>query len=148
MKLGGQVARGEESWDNFHAAVEKARKTSWFQYVTVPASADSWLLEHWRRLPLDYDPGAAIAKLHVPVLALFGGLDHTVLPNQNAEKWKAVLRKGEVKDYTVQVFPNGNHMLLEARTGAENEFPTLKRFVPEFAPLVLDWLRGRRIVTR
>jgi len=148
VKLGDKVAQGRETWEHYQAAIGKAGKTQWFHHVTVPASPDSWLFEHWRRLPMEYDPGPAITKLHVPVMALFGGLDNTVQPAENAEIWRVDLLKGKVKDYTIKVFPNGNHMLLEARTGAEEEFPTLKRFVPEYAPFLLDWLRERRIVTQ
>ncbi|MCH8267444.1 MAG: alpha/beta fold hydrolase [Acidobacteria bacterium] len=147
-KLLDQVARGKLSWEEFQAAAEKSRKTKWFPHAHVPPSADSWLFEHWRRLPLDYAPGPVIAKLHVPVLALFGGLDHTVLPDQNAEKWRVALEEGEVADYTIKIFPSGNHMLLEARTGTQEEYPTLKRFVPGYEPMLLDWLRERTILAR
>ena len=147
-KLLDQVARGKLSWEDFQATAEKSRKTKWFPHAHVPPSADSWLFEHWRRLPLDYAPGPVIAKLHVPVLALFGGLDHTVLPDQNAEKWRVALEEGEVADYTIKIFPSGNHMLLEARTGTIEEYPALKRFVPGYEPLLLDWLRERTILAR
>ncbi len=147
-KLLDQVTRGKLSWEDFQAAAETSRKTKWFPHAHVPPSANSWMFEHWRRLPMDYAPGPVIAKLQVPVLALFGGLDQTVLPDQNAEKWRVALQEGEVADYTIKIFPSGNHMLLEARTGTREEYPTLKRFVPGYAPLLLDWLRERTILVR
>lgn len=148
LALGDDVARGKASWLNFQATLDKTRETKWFQYASVPLSKDSWLFEHWRRMPLDYDPGPVIAKLHVPVLALFGDLDRTVIPDKNAEKWRTALQDGKVKDYTITIFPNANHMLLEARTGEEDEYPTLKRFAPGYAPMLLDWLRKRGIAAR
>lgn len=148
MALRDRVARGEASKESLLEAAEKAAPEGWLRYAPVPPSADSWLFEHWRRLPLDYDPAPLLEKLRVPVLAFFGGLDQTVLPNRNAAKWRAALQRGGVKDYTVRIFPNGNHMLLEARTGAEDEFPRLQGFVPEYAPLLLDWLRRRAILAR
>ena len=147
-KLLDEVALGKLGWEDFQASVEKSRKTKWFQYVPVPPSADNRLFEHWRRFPMDYDPGPVIAKLQVPVLALFGGLDHAVHPDKNAGRWRAALQEGNVKDYTIQIFPGGNHMLLEARTGSMEEYPTLKRFVPSYAPLLLEWLRERNIMGR
>jgi hypothetical protein len=145
VKLRDEVTQGRRRWEDFQAAVEKARGAAWLRYTPAPPSADSWLFEHWRRLPLDYAPGPVLEKLRVPVLALFGGLDHTVLADENAGQWRAALARGGHKDYTIKIFPTGNHMLLEARTGAEDEYPALKRFVPEVAPLVLDWLRARGI---
>lgn len=146
LKLGNDVARGKANWESYHAALEQAKDAKWFRYLAVPVSEDSWLLEHWRRLPLDFDPAPTIAKVRVPVLALFGALDQTVLPSENAEKWKAPLREGGNRDYTVKIFPGGNHMLLEARTGEEDEYPMLQRFVPEYQPTLLDWLRKHGVI--
>jgi hypothetical protein len=36
-------------------------------------------------------------------------------------------------------------MLLESRTGADEEYPTLQRFVPEYEPILLRWLQQRKL---
>ena len=146
VRRADDVARGRESWAGFNVFLEQAKSAPWFRFVSVPLSADSWLLEHWRRMPLDYDPVPAIRRLRVPVLAMFGALDETVLPDKNAARWRAALDAGGNQSYAIQIFPNANHMLLESRTGSEEEFPALQRFVPAYQTTVLDWLRTRRII--
>jgi hypothetical protein len=148
VKRANDVARGRESWASFNVLLAKAKSAPWFRFVSVPLSADSWLLEHWRRMPLDYDPVPVIARLHVPVLTMFGALDETVLPEKHAARWRAALDAGRNKSYAIQIFPNANHMLLEAQTGSEEEFPALQRFVPAFQTTVLDWLRTRGFILR
>ena len=145
MNLRYAVARGGEPVETLLAAVEKVKDAPWLAYAPLPRSADSWLFAHWRNLPLDYDPATVLGQLRVPVLALFGALDRNVLEPKNAERWKIALVQGGVKDSTVRVFPDGNHMLLEARTGADEEYPTLQRFVPEYEPVLLHWLQQRRL---
>jgi len=145
-RLADDVARGKASWKNYELALEKSRKAEWFRYLYVPLTEDSWLFAHWRRLPLDYDPGPVIAGLRVPVLAMFGGRDQNVLAGKNAEKWREALREGGNRDSRIRVFPEANHMLLESATGAEEELPLLQRFVPEFAPALAGWVRERGIL--
>ncbi|MBI2816837.1 MAG: alpha/beta fold hydrolase [Acidobacteria bacterium] len=146
LQMGNDVARGKQKWETYYPVLRESRSAAWARYVSVPLTQDSWLLEHWRRLPLDFNPAPYITKVRVPLLAIFGGLDHTVLPAENAQRWRTALKQGGNKDYTIKIFPNANHMLLEARTGAENEYPMLQRFVPEFAPVLLDWLRQHGII--
>jgi uncharacterized protein len=148
LKLGNDVARGKLHWERYQTALDGAKNAAWFPFVAVPLAADSPLLDHWRHTPLDYDPASAIAKLRVPVLALFGALDRNVLPSQNAERWRAALDEGQNRDYTIRIFSQANHMLLEAQTGSEEEIESLRRFVPEYALTLLDWLRKHRFVTR
>jgi len=145
MNLRYEVARGVEPVETLLAAVEAAQDAPWLPYAPLPHTADSWLLAHWRNLPLDHDPAPALAKLRVPVLALFGALDRTVLEPKNADRWRAALDKGSAQDYTIRIFPTANHMLLEARTGTDEEYPTLQRFVPEYEPILLRWLQQRKM---
>jgi pimeloyl-ACP methyl ester carboxylesterase len=145
MNLRYEVARGGEPVEILLAAVERAKEAPWFPYAPLPRTADSWLLAHWSNLPLDYDPAATLAKLRVPVLALFGALDRNVLEPKNAERWRAALEQGGVQDYTLHTFPTANHMLLESRTGADEEYPALQRFVPEYEPILLRWLQQRKM---
>ena len=148
LTLRDAVATGKENLETLQAAIANARQQAWFPYAALPPSIDRSLMAHWSRLPLDYDPRPALEKLHVPVLALFGKLDQTVLAAKNAAQWQQALEKGGAKDWTIQIYPSGNHMLLEARTGSEEEIPTLERFVPAFAPLLLDWFYKRALLTK
>ena len=141
LKLRDAAAQGEQPLNVLQAALDKNKGARWLPYAPLPATATDALLAHWRSLPLDYDPGPAISRLHVPVLALFGSLDRNVIEPKNADRWKADLEHGKTKDYSVHVFPGANHMLLEAHSGAEEEIASLARFTPGYQALLLDWLR-------
>jgi dienelactone hydrolase len=148
VKLADDVSRNKARWEVFEQALHNAEGEKWLRYTSLPSSPDSWLLEHWRRMPLDYDAASEIAMLHVPVLALFGDLDQTLLPDKNAEAWKEALAKGGNRDSEVKIFRGANHMLLEAKSGTEEEFPRLQRFVPEFQSTLLAWLRAHGLALR
>lgn len=130
----------------FQEAIERVKGRKWFPLTATPAVVDQPQLEHWRRLPPNYDPAPVLSSLRVPVLVLFGALDQNVMPQKNAEKWQAALDSGGNKDRQVTVFPQANHMLLEARTGRDEEFPILQRFAPEYAPLIVRWLRSHLLL--
>ena len=147
MKLRDDFARGKESWETLQAAAEKSKGMKWFQYVPMPPTKENYLNDHWPRI-LDYDPEPVLESLHVPVLALFGALDDRVFPQQNSDKWREALRKGGNKDYTIKIFPSANHMLLKAKTGEMDEYPSLTHFIPGYAPLLLNWLRDRGIASK
>ena len=43
-------------------------------------------------------------------------------------------------NFTVHLFPTGNHGLLDAQTGYDDEFPALRGAVPGFYALLGQWL--------
>jgi len=141
MRSRDNFARGTESWEDFQAAVAKTSEAKWIQYVPMPRSRDARTFEFWRRLPIDYNPTPVLEKVRVPVLALFGELDQNVLPQKNSERWMGAFQKSANEDTLIEILPRARHSLLEAQTGSDEEVPMLKRFVPEYMPLLLDWLR-------
>jgi len=98
----------------------------------------------WFRYFLDYDPAATLRRIDTPILALFGELDLQVPPAQNRGPLEQALRDGSHPDYTVRVLPRANHLFITATTGSPTEYATLeKEFVPEFLPLVTEWILER-----
>ncbi len=98
----------------------------------------------WFEFFLDYDPIPALQQANVPTLALFGELDLQVPPAVNRLAMEEAFRAGGNPDYTIEVLPRANHLFITANTGSPNEYPTLEKvFVPEFLPLLTDWLRAR-----
>jgi pimeloyl-ACP methyl ester carboxylesterase len=74
-----------------------------------------------RLVPSGYDPLPSIARMDVPGLWLYGGQDKSI----PAERSAAVLRRlrgSQGKDFTVVVFPDGDHNLAAS-------VPTLVRWV-------------------
>ena len=98
----------------------------------------------WFQNFLTYDVGQDWAKITVPVLALFGGLDVQVDADQNSPALKAALEKAKNSDVTVKVFPDANHLFQKATTGSVQEYATLPTdFVPGFLDTIADWLLER-----
>ncbi len=98
----------------------------------------------WFRYFLDYDPATTLRRIDTPILALFGELDLQVPPAQNRGPLEQALRYGNHPDYTVLVLPRANHLFITATTGSPTEYATLEKvFVPEFLPLVTEWILER-----
>ena len=98
----------------------------------------------WFQNFLTYDIGQDWAKITVPVLALFGGLDVQVDADQNSPALKAALEQAKNPDVTVKLFPDANHLFQKATTGSVEEYATLPTdFVPGFLDTISDWLLER-----
>ena len=74
------------------------------------------------------------------MLALFGELDNNIMAEKNRAAWETALRAGNHPDYTLRILPKANHALLEAKVGNNAEMKSLRRFVPAYSEVVLDWL--------
>ncbi|MCY3699968.1 MAG: alpha/beta fold hydrolase [Gemmatimonadetes bacterium] len=96
----------------------------------------------WFRYFLTYDPTEGLRGTRVPVLALFGGLDLQVLPDQNRPPLEEALAGNP--DVTVEVLPRANHLFQAATTGSPAEYALLeKRFVDGFLDTISDWILAR-----
>jgi pimeloyl-ACP methyl ester carboxylesterase len=104
---------------------------------TVPDAAD----ESMRSL-LSYDPAPALQSLTVPVLAVFGGRDLQVPPEQSEPEMRRLLA-GDA-DATVRTFANLNHLMQPAATGLPTEYATIETTVdPAVLDTVVSWLQQR-----
>lgn len=90
-----------------------------------------------------YDPAPTLRRLQTPTLAIFGALDNNIMAEKNKAAWESALKAGSNPDYTLRVLPNANHLQLEAKIGSNAEMPSLRRFVPEYATTVHEWLAKR-----
>ena len=98
----------------------------------------------WFKFFLDYDPAPTLAKVQVPVLALFGGKDLQVPTEPNRRVMEEVFAKSGLKDYRIVVMPGANHLYQQANTGSVSEYTTLKKeFVPGFLDLLTTWIGER-----
>lgn len=90
---------------------------------------------------MDFDPASALEKVHCPVLALFGEKDMQVPPSTNRAPLEAALAKAGNRRVTVRVYPDANHLFIEAVTGNPSEYPTLEKlFVPGLVDDVAGWV--------
>jgi uncharacterized protein len=89
-----------------------------------------------------YDPAPALRALRVPVLALFGGVDRQVPPEQNEPPMRALLAAGP--DPTVRTFPGLNHSLQPSATGDPAEYATIPAAIaPEVLDAITTWTSER-----
>ena len=101
-------------------------------------------IKGWLAFFIGYDIAADWAKVRVPVLGLFGGLDTQVDADQNRKGLEAALGQAGNRDVTVRVFPTANHLFQVAKTGSPTEYATLPmRFVPRFLETIQNWMQLR-----
>lgn len=130
----------------YDEAVRAARQDSVLLDWIYPVSSEvDWRTRNawYRALEVSFDPIPAWRAYKGPVLGVFGELDaQTPVAGVVPRFTEALLgRKGA--DFTITVFPNASHLLLEATRASDDELPRLDRFVPGFYDFVSTWLQGR-----
>ena len=107
------LATGEKRGELLDA-IAAAKKEAWSAAVplerVLPSEGNR---ERWSWVAT-YDPRSDIAKLHVPVLLLFGGADH-LTPPVSLDRWTAALARARV---TVRVFPEAGHAIVAGEHAA------------------------------
>jgi len=142
-------------WDEYARARATAKDQKWFRQpgidVRGPEQRDHAFWTHMRRSYL-YDPGPALRASKAPLLAIFGELDTPEGVKANVRAIRQILDQAGRRDYTVKVYPNGSHNLMEVPPDNPNEYVRLKRFPPGFFEMMVDWtttqVRRRATVRR
>jgi pimeloyl-ACP methyl ester carboxylesterase len=93
------------------------------------------IVNPWMINFLKYNPIPTLEKVKCPVLALGGGKDLQVPPEENLIAIKTALEKGGNKNVTTKVFPNLNHLFQDCKTGLLSEYSEIEE---TFSPLALD----------
>lgn len=90
-------------------------------------------------LDWDFDVIPALTQVACPVLALYGELDKVLPVKESVTILKKAL-KG--KDYTIKIFPKGNHGFLISEVGVSSEVARLekKEFVPGYYDTIHEWI--------
>lgn len=145
MRLMFRVAATGRELDALRVAVQKARLAPWWGVVELSSSTPD--LARWRQSA--YDPRAALEKLNVPVLAMFGEFDGVVPPKLNLPLWELYLRTAGNKDFTLRTVRAADHGLWQVKDGEAGHLPDNhgERNPTQLAPGVLDeitqWIAGR-----
>lgn len=104
--------------------------------LTAARSGGKWFARF-----ISYDPAPDLARIKVPVLALFGSKDMQVSPVINRAPMERALA-GNPRA-TVRMIDGANHLFQPAQTGLVNEYEKLpKQFAPSFLPTLVPWVRG------
>jgi pimeloyl-ACP methyl ester carboxylesterase len=136
--LDDSVTRAGSGWDKVLRYYEAHRTEQ--TWLWPPRSADDWFRAYYRML-MDFDPSASWKRVTCPVLLFFGELDANVPPRESWPPIQRALRLNGNLNITQKVLPKANHLFLEARTGARDEYPGLTRFVPGYFDEMARWLR-------
>jgi dienelactone hydrolase len=91
------------------------------------------------RGPGGVDPMPWIRKLRIPALWLYGGLDKHIPPRLSVRRLEPVAHEAQ-RDFSIEVFPNANHALVETKTGLTSEMLRSDRFAPGLFAKVAAWL--------
>jgi uncharacterized protein len=142
-QLFSEVAYTGQGWDKLEASIQHARTTKWASFVALPSKDEFERYGSlWGRFRA-YDPVPDLKKVTCPVLAIFGGRDTVVPPEKNAPLMEQALKEGGNKDYTIKVFPDGEHVMIATTTGARQEIPRWTRFVLGYFDTMIEWLLKR-----
>lgn len=97
----------------------------------------------WFRFFLRHDPAPVLARVEVPVLALFGGKDLQVPADTNMAVMRRALERAPTGEYRIVELEGLNHLFQNAETGLPSEYPTIEQtLAPEAMEAVADWVLG------
>lgn len=98
----------------------------------------------WMRYFITYDPGDALRKVTVPVLALFGEKDLQVPPQQNLPAMRKHLGQAPTADTTFHNYPSLNHLFQRAEKGTITEYAELEEtFNNQVMKDIADWILSK-----
>lgn len=139
-RLDLDVTLGKRAWADIDAAYKKAiaAKVEWI--LAPPQDAHSPARRYLARIA-HFDAGPCWAKVHVPVLAMFGGKDSLVPVKPN----RALVGKMLAHERAARtvVLARANHVGMIAKTGTFAEYPALDHFDPAYFKTFGDWLEAR-----
>jgi pimeloyl-ACP methyl ester carboxylesterase len=142
QKLKNEIIASPDRWDEYAKARALAKDKKWFRHPGIdirgPEKRDDPFWTHMRRFYV-YDPLPTLQTLNAPLLALFGELDTPEAVKANVRAISQILDQAGRRDYTVKVYPNGRHNLMEVPPDNPDEFVRLKRFPPGLFETMVDW---------
>lgn len=101
----------------------------------------------WMRYLLSYDPIPALRGMRCEVLALFGGKDLQVDPEQNRPPLEAALA-GRERPAEIVTLPGHNHLFQRTRTGRPSEYVSIEETFSDAALAQIDNWLGRVLQPR
>jgi uncharacterized protein len=137
-----EYLRTGSGWDEYAALLKQATGRPWWRLpgtdLSGPATPDD---AYWasNKPFYFYDPAPTLHRLRAPLLAILGELDSPEGVKANVAGITAALEEAHHPDFTIRVFPNGRHNLMDLGGFAPNEYPRLKRFVPGLFETMASW---------
>ena len=127
-----------KGWDALAETERQVKHKAWFSYSGGSVGKSNPFWDFWNIIR-DYDPRPSLENVTCPVLAILGGKDTYLPVEKSAAIWKSSLERAGNKDFTIRIFANGDHSLIESKTGGVKESARAERFVPGFFDALLQW---------
>ncbi|NVN96361.1 MAG: alpha/beta hydrolase [Bacteroidetes bacterium] len=100
------------------------------------------ILTPWFRTFLSFDPKKYLTNTHCAVLALNGGNDLQVPPDEDLAAIEKYLKKAGNKHYMIKKLPNLNHLFQTCKTGSPDEYAKIEEtFSPDALLIVKEWIK-------
>jgi len=129
-------------WDEYSKARAIAKDKKWFRHRGIDIygaeKRDDGFWTFMRRFYV-YDPAPTLRASKAPLLAIFGDLDTPDGVKAQVSAIKQIMDQAGRRDYTIKVYPNGSHNLMEVPPDNPNESVRLKRFPPGLFETMVDW---------
>ena len=142
QKLKNEIIGLADKWDEYSKARAIAKDKKWFRHRGIDVygaeKRDDGFWTYMRRFYV-YDPAPTLRTSKAPLLAIFGDLDTPEGVKAQVSAIKQIMDQAGRKDYTIKVYPNGSHNLMEVPPDNPNESVRLKRFPPGFFETIVDW---------
>lgn len=128
--------------DEIFALIEKDIKNNSPELAEKIKTQLAFFLENkWFSYFLKIDPQSYLTQLTCPTLALQGGKDVQVTPDDNLPAMQTHLEKAKNKNFSCQLFPELNHLFQTADTGSPEEYAKSEETIaPEVLKVIGDWL--------
>ena len=136
-----QVARTGNGYDALVQEHEAAKQRGevWTNEVGPPATSNYWL--KFFQMIANYNPADYWKQVEVPVLIVEAGADERIPVDSSVAAIQMALNEGHNPDYTIVVFPNAPHPLVErSKAGEIYHWPHI---TPGYADLLASWVLYR-----
>ena len=141
QRLKNDIIASKDKWDEYAKSRLTAKDAKWFRHQGIDVYGaerrDDPFWNHMRRFYV-YDPAPTLRASKAPLLAIFGELDTPEAVKANVRAIRQILDQAGRRDYTVKVYPNGRHNLMEVPPDNPNDDVRLKRFPPGFFETMVD----------
>lgn len=136
MKLQFKAVNDPQAWDSFQIKALSVKDKPWYRYTWGGLPKDHWIWKWWRPV-VNHDPAAALHKVKVPVLVIFGTSDPLV-PKDSIDgmisRITSALTIAGNKQVTVAKFQGANHEIFVQNEKKEFKLApgydeTLKKFI-------------------
>jgi uncharacterized protein len=142
QKLKNEIIVSKDKWDEYAKARAIAKDKKWFRHQGIdvfgPEKPDHPFWAYMRSFYF-YDPAPTLRASKAPLLVIFGELDTPEGVKANVSAIMQILDHAGRRDYTVKVYPNGSHNLMEVPPDNPKEWVRLKRFPPGLFETMVDW---------